>query len=309
MPLVAGFASSHAPGMFEPVDRWDQVYAGMPEYMKDSQPASAKAETVEVMRAYKAHIDQNFVTIAKAVEEARLDALIIVGDDQGDMFDMANNPAIAVFTGNELWGLTGTSYTPFEDRQRVNFKCDGELGSFLLKELMKLGFDLANCNTFIPRGHHKEFGVSHMVAHIVPTVLPGSAVPIVPIFLNEYFEPLPTGHRCAQLGRAIAEVLAKSSKRVGIYASGGLSHDPVGPRAGWIDEPLDEWILERLVRNDVDALANLFSFDSATLRGGTGEVRAWIVVSAAMNRGAVFTDYLPVHHHKAGLGFAYWASE
>ena len=60
--------------------------------------------------------------------------------------------------------------------------------------------------------------------------------------------------RCAQLGEAIAQLLADRPERVAIYASGGLSHFPGEYNVGWIDRSLDHWILERLERNDLDAL-------------------------------------------------------
>ena len=53
-------------------------------------------------------------------------------------------------------------------------------------------------------------------------------------------------------------------------------------------------------------MSNLFAFDSATLRGGSGEIRAWIVAAGACPWGAEVVDYIPAHHAKAGLGFAYW---
>jgi protocatechuate 4,5-dioxygenase beta chain len=69
---------------------------------------------------------------------------------------------------------------------------------------------------------------------------------------------------------------------------------------------LDHWFLERLERNDLEALNHLFTFDSDNLRAGTGEIRAWISVAAAMNRPAKVVDYIPAHCTLTGCGFAYW---
>jgi len=65
-------------------------------------------------------------------------------------------------------------------------------------------------------------------------------------------------------------------------------------------------VLERLERNEGEALKQLFTFDSDTLRGGTGEIRAWITVAGAMRRPAKVLDYIRAHHAKVGLAFAYW---
>ena len=110
-------------------------------------------------------------------------------------------------------------------------------------------------------------------------------------------------------GLALRDILADAPERIIIYASGGLSHDPRGPRAGWVDEPLDHWVLERIKRNEGEKLVNLFSFDSDTLRGGTGEIRAWIAGAAIMQRPGTVLDYFPSHHAKCGLAFAYWPEE
>ena len=97
-------------------------------------------------------------------------------------------------------------------------------------------------------------------------VMPKLNIPIVPFHVNSYFPPMPSARRCYELGRVIAEALKDRPEKVAIMASGGLSHDPRGPRAGWIDAPLDRWVLEQLRSGDGEALCHLFEFDSDTLR-------------------------------------------
>ena len=303
--LGLGLASSHAPAMFEPAERWPTVYAGKPKYTIESQPHTAKLETPEVIDAYIARINAAMQELRGQIEAYRPDALVVVGDDQNDLFDDTNNPTFSIFTGDRLWGLTGTDYTPMEQRQRIEFECHAPLAQHINKALVGRGFDFANLGKFNPVAR-PHIGVSHMVSYPVPVLVPQFDIPIVPIFLNEYFPPLPTAERCHALGLALREVLEEWPGRIALYASGGLAHDPGGPRAGWVDEPLDRWLLERLERNDLDALKHLFTFDSDTVRGGTGEIRAWIVVAAAMQRPATVLDYIGAHHAKCGLGFAYW---
>ena len=78
-----------------------------------------------------------------------------------------------------------------------------------------------------------------------------------------------------------------------------------------------ERLFEQFTREDFDfspylylkegeeAIQHLFTFDSDTLRGGTGEIRAWITVAGAMQRRATVVDYIRAHHSKVGLAFAY----
>ncbi len=85
---------------------------------------------------------------------------------------------------------------------------------------------------------------------------------------------------------------------------------PRGPRAGWIDAPLDRWVLEQLSRAMATHYVHLFEFDSDTLRSGTGEIRSRIVAAGACSGvRATIVDYIPAHHAVTGLGFAYWSME
>ncbi len=300
-----GLGSSHATAMFEPKEMWPHIYNGIPEYTKESQPHTARLETPEVIQKYLNRINAAFDILRRQIEAYRPDALIVMGDDQGQVFDSSFNPTFYIYTGAEVWGLDGTGYRPIESRRRVNFTCHHQLAQVIHKGLIKKGFDLASGSVFKPLAR-PELGMSHMVTYVVPKISPNLSIPIIPIFINEYYPPLPTGERCYNLGMALAETLAERSERVAIFASGGLSHDPNGPRAGWVDEPLDRWVLARLEQNQGEALKNLFTFDSDTLRGGTGEIRAWISVAGAMRRPAKVVEYIRAHHAKTGLAFAYW---
>ena len=118
---------------------------------------------------------------------------------------------------------------------------------------------------------------------------------------------LPTARRCYDLGRTLREILDERPERVAIYGSGGLSHDPVGPRAGWIDQPLDRFLLQALADGKPEKLLGLYTFDSDTVRSGTGEIRNWITVAGALHdRRATIVDYIPAYHAVTGLGFAAW---
>lgn len=305
-----GLASSHAPAMFCPPELWPKVYGAIPDYMKESQPHTAKLETPEVIRGYVQRIDTAFDVLRQQLEAYRPDAVIFVGDDQEDMFDQRCNPAMCLFTGEEVWGSAAPFYIdqPPAD-SRIHLPVHQELSTYLLGAMLEEGFDMASTSVMKPLGRHPERGTSHMIVYPAQRLLPKLDVPIIPLYLNCYFPPLPTARRCWQVGQTLAKLLANRPERVAIYASGGLSHDPVGPRAGWIDEPLDRWILDRIATNRGADLQNLFTVDSATMRGGTGETRAWIVAAGACQWKGEVVDYIPAHHAKTGLGFAYWPEQ
>ena len=311
--LGMGMASSHAPMMFQKAEYWPRVVERIPPEAREHLPHSARVElaTPAVVEGYVQRIEAAFATLREQLRAYRPDALVVIGDDQGDMFDAVNNPTFAIYTGDQpLWGRSARDPygVPPEQRAKLVFRQHGELARHLLRGLIDRGFDVANLGEFEPRGHPSR-GVSHMVSNLVPEVDPRLELPLVCVFVNEYFPPLPSAARCARLGEAIAAALHDRPERIAIYASGGLSHYPGMYNAGWIDQPLDRWILDRLARNDVGALEHLFTFDSDNLRSGTGEVRAWISVAAAMKRPAQVVDYVPAHCTQTGCGFVCWSPE
>jgi protocatechuate 4,5-dioxygenase beta chain len=308
--LGLGMASAHAPMMFQKAQYWPRMVERIPPEAREHLPHSARVELASptAIEGYVQRIEAAFASLRAQLAAYRPDALLMIGDDQGDMFDAANNPTFAVYTGDEpLWGRSARD--PYDvapaERTRLVFRQHAGLARHLLQGLIERGFDVANLGAFEPRGNPAR-GVSHMVSNLVPEVDPELQIPLVCVFVNEYYPPLPSAARCARLGEAIADVLRDRPERVAIYASGGLSHYPGMYNAGWIDQPLDRWILERLQRNDLAALEHLFTFDSDTLRSGTGEVRAWITVAAAMRRPATVVDYVPAHCTQTGCGFVYW---
>ena len=308
-----GMASSHAPMMFQKAEYWPRMVERIPAEAREHLPHSARVEiaTPAIIDGHIRRIEAALAVLREQVRAYRPDALIMIGDDQGDMFDDANNPTFSIYTGEEpLWGRSARDPfgVPAKERTKLVFPQHAELARYLLRGLIKREFDVATIGRFDPRGNPAR-GVSHMVSNLVPEVDPGLAIPLVCVFINEYFPPLPSATRCAQLGAAIADVLRDRPERIAFYASGGMSHFPGMYNAGWIDQPLDRWVLERLERNDLEALAHLFTFDSDAMRSGTGELRAWISVAAAMRRPATVVDYVPAHCTQTGCGFVSWPPE
>ncbi|HYU21163.1 MAG TPA: hypothetical protein VEQ11_20945 [Chloroflexota bacterium] len=306
MPLVFGLASSHAPSMFVGAEDWPKIYqvltSGVP------QPPQAGEESPEVLAGYVSRIRTNFRTLRAELEACRPDALIIVGDDQGEVFSGAFMPQMALYLGEEVSGTVnvGLIGQPI-DQNHIVLKCHAELARLILEGLVERGFDLAFIQELTPMARPAA-GLGHAFMRLSNVLgVHESGLPTVIFFLNAYFEPIPTAERCYEVGRALGEVLANRPERVAVLASGGLSHDPRGPRAGWVDEPLDRWVLDRIERGEGEKLKHLFTFDSDTLRSGTGEIRSWITVAGAFHgKKATVVDYIPARHAVTGLGFAYW---
>ena len=308
MPIGLGLASSHVPNMFIPPEDWERRYQ---QAIGDvPQPLAAAKETLEVRRAYAKRIEAGFDSLRARLEAYRPDALIMVSDDHGETFDReACMPSIAMFTGAEGTGNLALVFGGRNDGSMdVTIKCHKELAQHISWALVKRDFDIAIMSSDKVKAIGvPERGMGHGFTRTAPKIMPKLEIPTVLFWLNCYYEPLPTARRCIALGRALADLLKNRPERVAIFGTGGLSHDPRGPRGGWIDEPLDRWVLGALAAGKPDRLSSLFEFDSDTLRGGTGEIRNWLVVAGAMGATkADIIDYMPIHSAIAGIGFAAW---
>ncbi len=306
MPIVLGLASSHTPSMFVAADKWPMVHQGL---VRDvPQPAQIARETPDVIAEQVERVRQGFAALRAELEAAKPDALIILGDDQNELFSNALIPSFAIFIGEAAEGTYSITFVGEKPQDNwMNLPCHPDLARVALEGLIERGFDLAYSEKLVPLAR-PEIGIGHAFTRISRAMrLADSGIPIIPIFTNAYHPPLPSAARCYALGQALRDIFAKRPERIAIYGSGGLSHDPRGPRAGWVDEPLDRWVLDRIARGEGAQLRNLFTTDSATLRGGTGEIRNWVAVAGAYDgRKGTVVDYIPSHHAVTGLGFAYW---
>jgi protocatechuate 4,5-dioxygenase beta chain len=253
-------------------------------------------------------IKQGFAALQTQLEAAKPDAVFIIGDDQNELFSKAMIPAFAMFIGEEAEGTYSIGFIGEKPQDNwIRLPGHPAIAKIALDGLVARGFDFGFAEKLVPLAR-PELGLGHAFTRIGHAMrLVETGIPAIPIFTNAYHPPMPSAARCYAMGQALRDIFANRPERIAIYGSGGLSHDPRGPRAGWVDEPLDRWVLERIERGESDQLKNLFTTDSATLRSGTGEIRNWIAVAGAYDgvKGTI-VDYIPAAHAVTGLGFAYW---
>ena len=146
-----------------------------------------------------------------------------------------------------------------------------------------------------------EMGTSSAFTRPTSKLLEGMNTPIVPFFINCHVEPTPTAHRIHAFGTALGEILEEMPGKVALLSVGGLSHDPNGDRAGWIDNRLDQWVLDRMAKGDVSRLKTLFDVDSDTTRGGTGQISETMIASIAAGKACALNERVGVS--RAGSRF------
>ncbi len=118
------------------------------------------------------------------------------------------------------------------------------------------------------------------------------AASVVPLAVGVLQFPIPSAKRCYKLGQALRRAIESYPEdlKVAIVATGGLSHQVHGARAGFNNTEWDHQFLD-LFENDPEALTRLTIADYAELGGVEGaEVIMWLIM-----RGALSANVTKVH--------------
>lgn len=341
--LVLGIGMSHSTMVTLDDSLWGEWAAQDPTfailYDIEGQPVTyaqlaERAGERYAQQATPRHWKEQYAAVRQAVARlatdlaaARLDVLVIIGDDQLELFSPANMPALAIYYGDRivsgLWTSRFATYqrqgqppsAPLSQRlQRAlvegyamdahrEFASAPIFARALLASLIDQGFDIAGLAE-IP-STDKSAGLGHAYGAIVTQIMGEEPVPIVPIFVNTYFPPnQPTPSRCYDLGLALRQAIeaSPSDLRVGVVASGGLSHFVT-------DEQLDRQLFAALRAGSEEQLRTI---PRKLLNAGSSEIRNWVAVAAACRHlNLAWDEYIPVYRTPAGtgcgLGFACWS--
>lgn len=325
--IVLGIGTSHSPLLNSPPEDYPkhaEIDAsgrklidknGRPctygDLLKHADPSIARQIEPKLLEERASQCTDNIAHLARELANARLDALIIVGDDQHEQFFEDNMPAMLIYWGETIennplrmaedaplfWRKARSQF--HETEKPRQYPVAARLGLQLIESLIDQGFDISHS-----RKLSREHGEGHAFGFVHRRMMDGHVVPIVPLALNTYFPPnQPRPRRCFQLGQALRKAVqsAQGSERVGILASGGLSHFTV-------DEELDRGLLDALRKNDGEALC---AIPIEKLNSGNSEIRNWITVAGASGHlKNVWQQYIPCYRSAAGtgcgMGFALW---
>ena len=146
----------------------------------------------------------------------------------------------------------------------------------------------------------------------VPLWYLGYDVPIVPIHMNCINPPTASPEQCISFGKILRKIVTEdlpADLRVGLMATGGLSHEPGGPRYFTMDPVFDRWFLELMAESDETRVVKEATIErmNAAGGGGTTELLAWMVAMAAAG-GAKgrSTFYVASKEMRCGIGAAVW---
>jgi len=326
--LTHGFGASHTPMLLTEEEDWEKFaerdatgkfLTKMGErttfeaLRASADPAVLDQIRPEILVARFNAAQAGVARIRRAIADSGIDTLIVIGDDQKELYFEDNLPSILVYYGATIrnnprhkanpnplgwWQKARGGY--YQDEGEIAFPVDSGLARHMIDALIDAEFDVSTSDRL-----HDGVGEGHAFGFVHRRLMDEhDPLPIVPVALNTYYAPnQPTPKRCYALGRAIRAAVESypTEMKVGIIGSGGLSHFTV-------DEELDRALLEAMARKDVTAMTTI---DRRKLNSGSSEIRNWIVTAAACEPlDIAWSDYIPCYRTDAGTGtgvaFAEW---
>ena len=331
--ILLGVGTSHTPMLNTAADEWplfEQLDRQRSHLHKDGRPATydellavappSLRDELAPEKLARRH-GEAMAAVSKlrdGLVAAKLDVVIVVGDDQKEIYHEDNMPSVLVYRGETIPNVPNRTRAPgpdwakrpawaqrasaryYEESETRHYPVDAKLANHLIGALIDREFDVASANA-LPNGE----GEGHAFGFVHQRIMKDVAIPVVPIFLNTYYPPnQPSPRRCYKLGQAIREAVEsyKADLRIGVVASGGLSHFTV-------DEALDGEIIRALREKDANALQTL---PRELLNSGSSEIRNWICAAGALEHlDLSWAHYCPGYRTPAGTGtglcFASWA--
>jgi 3-O-methylgallate 3,4-dioxygenase len=324
--VVAAFGSSHSTMLVSSVEHWQEMFDrvdrrapindfdGVPrtfDELLNSLPPDAAAIIAEdaMAKRHRATMDA-MDRLERDIAASGVDVLVIIGDDQREMFKDAFRPAIAIYYGDTIrnaaapaeptadWYLQDQRKR-MEDKADRQYPCHPALGRALIEGLVARDFDITAMKSL-----SADQFEGHAYSFIHRRFMAKGPIPIVPVIINTYYPPnQPSPRRCFELGAAIRELVEAYPEniRVGILASGGLSHFLV-------NEALDRQVVAALEKKNHAALKGL---PLNKLVSGSSEIRNWIATAGAVQHlNLDWITYVPGYRSHAltgvGLCFAHW---
>ena len=220
------------------------------------------------------------------LKNAKPDVVVVFYNDHGLNFFLDKMPTFAVGAAaqynnaDEGWGIP--TLPPFQGNTALSWH--------LINHLVAHDFDVTTC---------QEMLVDHACTLPLKLFWPEGPCPVqvVPICINTVQFPLPSAKRVYALGKAVGEAIGQwpSDQKVVVVASGGLSHQLDGERAGFINKAFDLEFMDSLVSNPEWA-TQFNTLDLVEKTGTQGvELLMWLAMRAALS--SVSGRVLEVHRN------------
>ena len=249
--IVAGVGTSHVPAVGAALDNG-----------KTKEP-------------YWQKVFEGYERSKEWIAKLKPDVCIVVYNDHATAFSLDIIPTFAIGCAAE-YDIADEGWGPRPVPPVIGHP---ELASHIVQSVVMDEFDLTIVNK-MEVDHGLTVPLSLMFGQ--PKEWP---CPIVPLCVNVVVYPVPTGHRCYMLGRAIRKAVQSFDKdlKVVIFGTGGMSHQLAGQRAGLINKEFDGRFLDNLTR-DPQALVKIPHLEYLREAGTEGiELVMWLIMRGALD--------------------------
>lgn len=272
--VVAAMAMTHSPGL----TGWF-----------DAAPQEEQVMALSAFEAMRDHLDNR-----------RIDLLLIVGNDHLLNWPLSNTPEYTVGVDESHIGPADW-YDEWLGLEKFQVPGHGALARHIVNGAARHGLAMSH-----KRNMQFDDSVSVPLAYLNPDM----DRPTIPITLNCLVPPIPELRRAYEVGLILRQVINEfhGDERIAVIGTGGLSHEPGGPRYFLIDEEFDLWFLEQLRNGDHEALLTACTLErmEAAGSGGTAELLAWALALAFTQGPGEVLGYAPSHTWRSGTGFVIW---
>lgn len=209
------------------------------------------------------------------IKQNKPDVVFLVYNDHATAFDNNVVPTFAIGCSEE-YQIADEGFGP---RPVPVVKGHAEMASHIAQSVIEDGFDLTIVNNF-PVDHGLTVPLTMMFGQ--PEEWPCL---VIPFAVNVVLYPPPSGKRCYALGKSLrrAVELYEDDLNVQVWGTGGLSHQLQGPRAGLINQELDNEFLDKFA-DSADELAE-WPHVKYVREGGSEaiEMVMWLIMRGALN--------------------------
>ena len=223
-----------------------------------------------------APIFEAFEPLKDWLAEQKPDALVMIYNDHVTAFSFDHYSAFALGVGDD-YPVADEGGGP---RDLPSVPGHADLARYLGRAIVAQDFDLSFFQ-------HKalDHGCLSPLSLLTPPEEGGWPIPIVPLQVGVLQFPAPSASRCLRLGQALRRAIDSwpTDARVVVVATGGLSHQVHGERAGFNNTQWDETFLD-LLKDDPERLAAMTHADYARLGGfESAEVIMWLIMRGALS--------------------------
>jgi gallate dioxygenase len=221
-----------------------------------------------------APIFENFAPLAAWLAEKRPDVLLLIYNDHVTSFFFDHYSAFALGVGPQ-WRVADEGAGA---RDLPAIEGHPNLASHIGHSLMADEFDMS-----FFQNKALDHGCFSPLSVLCPHE-PEWPVKIVPLQMGVLQLPIPSARRFAKLGRALRRAIESYPEdlQVAIVATGGLSHQVHGERAGFNNLAWDSRFLD-LFERDPEQLAEMTIAEYAELGGFEGaEIVMWLTMRSAL---------------------------